>query len=101
MFVIRTADADLLLNWYPNLMQKPDVKTYNKPSQEASMGYSLCNRCATYNLKLRDSNRCPRHGVHVGETTRDQAALDSDAMRVLAGFPLGQRRQRRNLATRK
>ena len=39
-FVTKTADADLLLSWHLNLMEKTDVKTYNNPSYGASMGYS-------------------------------------------------------------
>ena len=30
-------------------MEKTDVKTYNNPSYEASVGYSRCNRYAMYN----------------------------------------------------
>ena len=32
VLVDRTADADLLLSWHLNLMEKTDVKTYNNPS---------------------------------------------------------------------
>ena len=40
IFVDKTADADLLLSWHLNLMEKTDVKTYNNPSYGASVGYS-------------------------------------------------------------
>ena len=43
-FVDKTADADLLLSWHLNLMDKTDVKTYNSPSYGASVGYSRYNR---------------------------------------------------------
>ena len=48
-FVDKTADADLLLSWHLNLMDKTDVKTYNSPSYGASVGYSRYNRYAMYN----------------------------------------------------
>ena len=31
VFVDKTADADLLLSWHLNLMEKTDAKTYNNP----------------------------------------------------------------------
>ena len=40
VFVDKTSDADLLLSWHLNLMEKTDVKTYNNPSYGASVGYS-------------------------------------------------------------
>ena len=113
-FVDKTADADLLLSWHLNLMDKTDVKTYNSPSYGASMGYSRYNRYAMYNCY----NCMNQTGVRVSEytqgtfiidmidpdesasvwrsvtqsklkeeTIRDQAALDSAAARVLAAFP--------------
>ena len=115
-FVTKTADADLLLSWHLNLMEKTDVKTYNNPSYGASMGYSRYNRYAMYscyncmnqtNVRVRDYT----HGTYIidmidpvenasiwrsvtqsklkEETIRDQTALDAAAMRVLAGFPPG------------
>ena len=39
-FVDKTADADLLLSWRCNLIDKTDVKTYNSSSYVASVGYS-------------------------------------------------------------
>ena len=49
VFVDKTADAELLLSWHLNLMEKTDVKTYNNPSYGASVGYSRCNHYAMYN----------------------------------------------------
>ena len=49
VFVDKTVDADLLLSWHLNLMEKTDVETYNNPSYGASVGYSRCNHYAMYN----------------------------------------------------
>ena len=113
-FVDRTADADLLLSWHLNLMDKTDVKTYNSPSYGATVGYSRYNRYAMYNCyncmnqtDVRvseytqgtfivdmidpDENASIWRSVTQSklkeETIRDQAALDSAAVRVLAAFP--------------
>ena len=68
VFVDKTADADLLLSWHLNLMEKTDVKTYNNPSYGASVGYS---RNAIYNCynfmnqsDVRVSEYTPRHLHH-------------------------------------
>ena len=82
VFVDKTADADLLLSWHLNLMEKTDVcvSDYTQstfiidmidPDENASVWRSVTQS------KLKDA------------TIRDQAALDSAAMRVLAGFPPG------------
>jgi hypothetical protein len=119
VFVDKTADADLLLSWHLNLMEKTDVITYNNPSYGASVGYSRYKRYAMYNcynccncmnqfdvhvtehtqgtfiidMIDPDSNASVWHSVTQSElkdeTIRDQAAFDSAAMRVLAGFPPG------------
>ena len=113
-FVDRTADADLLLSWHLNLMDKTDVKTYNSPSYGASVGYSRYNRYAMYNcyncmnqtdvrvseytqgtfiIDMIDPDesasvwRSVTQSKLKEETIRDQAALDSAAARVLAAFP--------------
>ena len=113
-FVDKTADADLLLSWHLNLMDKTDVKTYNNPSYGASVGYSRYNRYAMYNCyncmnqtDVRvseytqgtfiidmidpDENASVWRSVTQSklkeETIRDQAALDSAAARVLAACP--------------
>ena len=113
-FVDRTADADLLLSWHLNLMDKTDVKTYNSPSYGASMGYSRYNRYAMYScyncmnqtdvrvseytqgtfiIDMIDPDenasiwRSVTQSKLKEETIRDQAALDSAAVRVLAAFP--------------
>jgi len=115
-FVTKTADADLLLSWHLNLMEKTDVKTYNNPSYGASMGYSRYNRYAMYscyNCMNQTDVRVTEYtqGTFIidmidpvenasvwrsvtqsklkEETIRDQTALDAAAMRVLAGFPPG------------
>lgn len=114
VFVEKTADADLLLSWHLNLMDKTDVKTYNNPSYGASVGYSRYNRYAMYNcydcmnqtdVRVTEYTQGtfiidmidPVENASVWrsvtqsklkeETIRDQAALDSAAVRVLAGFP--------------
>ena len=68
VFVDKTADADLLLSWHLDLMEKTDVKTYNNPSYGASVGYS---RYAMYNCyscmnqtDVRVSEYTPRHLHH-------------------------------------
>ena len=113
-FVDKTSDADLLLSWHLNLMDKTDVKTYNSPSYGASVGYSRYNRYAMYNCyncmnqtDVRvseytqgtfiidmidpDENASVWRSVTQSklkeETIRDQAALNSAADRVLAAFP--------------
>ena len=114
VFVDTTADADLLLSWHFNLMEKTDVKTYNNPTYGASVGYSRYNRYAMYNcyncmnqtdVRVTEYTQGtfiidmidPVENASVWrsvtqsklkeETIRDQAALDSAAVRVLAGFP--------------
>ena len=114
VFVDKTADADLLLSWHLNLMEKTDVKTYNNPTYGASVGYSRYNRYAMYNcyncmnqtdVRVTEYTQGtfiidmidPVENASVWrsvtqsklkeETIRDQAALDSAAVRVLAGFP--------------
>ena len=113
-FVDRTANADLLLSWHLNLMDKTDVKTYNSPSYGATVGYSRYNRYAMYNcyncmnqtdvrvsqytqgtfiIDMIDPDenasiwRSVTQSKLKEETIRDQAALDSAAVRVLAAFP--------------
>ena len=113
-FVDRTADADLLLSWHLNLMDKTDVKTYNSPSYGATVGYSRYNRYAMYNcyncmnqtdvrvseytqgtfiIDMIDPDenasiwRSVTQSKLKEETIRDQATLDSAAVRVLAAFP--------------
>ena len=113
-FVDKTADADLLLSWHLNLMDKTDVKTYNSPSYGATVGYSRYNRYAMYscyNCMNQTDVRVSQYtqGTFIidmidpdenasiwrsvtqsklkEETIRDQAALDSAAVRVLAAFP--------------
>ena len=114
VFVDKTADADLLLSWHLNLMEKTDVKTYNNPTYGASVGYSRYNRYAMYNcyncmnqtdvrvteytqgtfiidmidpIENASVWRSVTQSKLKEETIRDQAALDSAAVRVLAGFP--------------
>ena len=111
VFVDKTADADLLLSWHPNLMEKTDVKTYNNRSYGASVDYSRYNRYAMYNcyscmnqtdvrvseytqgtfiIDMIDPDenasvwRSVTQSKLKDETIRDQAVLDSAAMRVLA-----------------
>ena len=113
-FVDRTADADLLLSWHLNLMDKTDVKTYNSPSYGATVGYSRYNRYAMYNcyncmnqtdvrvseytqgtfiIDMIDPDenasiwRSVTQSKLKEETIRDQATLYSAAVRVLAAFP--------------
>ena len=57
VFVDKTADADLLLSWHLNLMEKTDVKTYNNPSYGASVGYSRNGMCNCYNFMNRSDVR--------------------------------------------
>ena len=68
VFVDKTADADLLLSWHLNLMEKTDVKTYNNPSYGASVGYSRYAMYNCYNCMkqtdVRVSEYTPRHLHH-------------------------------------
>jgi hypothetical protein len=113
-FVDKTADADLLLSWHLNLMDKTDVKTYNNPSYGVSAGYSRYNRYAMYNcyncmnqtevrvteytqgtfiIDMVDPNRNASIWRSVTQSKlkedniRDQNALNEAAARVLAEFP--------------
>jgi hypothetical protein len=106
-FVTKTADADLLLSWHLNLMEKTDVKTYNSPSYGASMGYNRYNCMNQTNDRVTEYTegtfiidmidpaenasfwRSVTQSKLTEETIRDQTALDAAAMRVLAGFPPG------------
>ena len=106
-FVTKTADADLLLSWHLNLMEKTDVKTYNSPSYGASMGYNRYNCMNRTNDRVTEYTegtfiidmidpvenasfwRSVTQSKLTEETIRDQTALDAAAMRVLAGFPPG------------
>jgi hypothetical protein len=114
VFVATTADADLLLSWHLNLMDKTDVKTYNNSSYGISAGYGRYNRYAMYNcyncmnqtdvrvseytqgtfiIDMIDPNenasvwRSVTQSKLKEETIRDQAALNVAANRVLAAFP--------------
>ena len=68
VFVDKTADADLLLSWHLNLMEKNDVKTYNNPSHGASVGYSRNAMYTCYNFMNQSdvgvSEYTPRHLHH-------------------------------------
>jgi hypothetical protein len=113
-FVTKTSDADLLLTWHLNMVDKTDVKTYNTASYGVSAGYSRYNRHAMYscyNCMNQSDVRVTEYtqGTFIidmidpgssasiwrsvtqsklkEETIRDQAALDAAAIRVLAGFP--------------
>lgn len=115
VFVDKTADADLLLSWHLNLMDKTDVKTYNNTSYGVSAGYSRYNRYAMYNcyncmnqtdVRITEYTQGtfiidmidPQENASVwrsvtqsklkDDNIRDQAALNATAARVLAEFPL-------------
>ena len=114
-FVTQTADADLLLTWHLNMVDKTDVKTYNTSSYGVSAGYSRYNRYAMYNCyncmnqtdvrvteytqgtfiidmidPARNASiwRSVTQSKLKEETIRDQAGLDAAAARVLANFPV-------------
>ena len=72
VFVENTSDADLLLSWHLNLMEKTDVKSYNNPSYGASMGYSRYNRYSMYNCY----NCMGQTDVRVTEYTQGTFILD-------------------------
>ena len=113
-FVSKTSEADLLLTWHLNMVDKTDVKTYNTSSYGVSAGYSRYNRYAMYNcyncmnqtdvrvteytqgtfiIDMIDPQRNASIWRSVTqsklkeENIRDQAALDAAAIRVLANFP--------------
>ena len=116
VFVDKTADADLLLSWHLNLMEKTDVKTYNNPSYGASVGYSRYNRYAMYScyscfdnteVKVKDYTQGtfivdmidPAQNKSVwrsvtqsklkGDGLKDQALIEKGSRLVLQGFPPG------------
>ena len=72
VFVENTSDADLLLSWHLNLMEKTDVKSYNNPSYGASMGYSRYNRYSMYNCY----NCMGQTDVRVTEYTQGTFIID-------------------------
>ena len=109
-------DADLLISWHLNTIEKQDIRTTSSPNYSMGVGYSRYNRYAMYNCyncmnqtDVRvteytqgtfiidmidpDANASVWRSVTQSklkdETIRDQTALDAAAMRVLAGFPPG------------
>ena len=114
VFVNTTREADLLLTWHLNLLDKTDIKTYNNPSYGAYGGYGRYNRYAMYNcyncmnqteVKVTeytegtfivdlidpDQNASVWRSVIQSkikeDTIRDQEALDAAAQRVMGSFP--------------
>ena len=109
-----TRDADLLVSWHLNTVEKQDVRTTSSPNYSMGVGYSRYNRYAMYNcyncmnqtdvrvteytqgtfiIDMIDPAanasiwRSVTQSKLKEETIRDQAALDSAAARVLGGFP--------------
>ena len=86
VFVDKTADADLLLSWHLNLMEKTDVKAYNNPSyqrQRCTMSASRNTPRDTFIIDMIDPDenasvwRSVTQSKLKDETIRDQAAPDS------------------------
>ena len=107
-------DADLLISWHLNTVEKQDVRTTSSPNYSMGVGYSRYNRYAMYNcyncmnqtdvrvseytqgtfiIDMIDPNenasvwRSVTQSKLKEETIRDQAALNVAANRVLAAFP--------------
>lgn len=110
------ADADLLISWHLNTLEKQDVRTTSSPNYSMGVGYSRYNRYAMYNCyncmnntevrvsdytqgtfiidmispaKKRSVWRSVTQSKLKGDAIKDQASIDAAAARVLADFPPG------------
>ena len=108
------ADADLLISWHLNTLEKQDVRTTSSPNYSMGVGYSRYNRYAMYNCyncmnntevrvseytqgtfiidmispaKKRSVWRSVTQSKLKGDAIKDQASIDAAAARVLADFP--------------
>ena len=111
-----TKDADLLITWHLNTVEKQDVRTTTSPGYGMSVGYSRYNRYAMYNCyncmnntdvrvtdytqgtfivdmvdpaKNRSVWRSVTQSKMKGEMLKDQSTIDSAARLVLKDFPPG------------
>ena len=82
VFVDKTADADLLLSWHLNLMEKTDVCVSDYTQSTFIIDMIDPDENVSVWRSVTQSN--PKD-----ETIRDQAAPDGAEMRVLAGLPRG------------
>ena len=109
-------DADLLISWHLNTIEKQDIRTTSSPNYSMGVGYSRYNRYAMYNCyncmnntevrvseytqgtfiidmispeKKRSVWRSVTQSKLKGENLKDQASIDAAAARVLADFPPG------------
>ena len=108
-------DADLLISWHLNTVEKQDVRTTSSPNYSMGVGYSRYNRYAMYNCyncmnstdvqvtdytegtfiivmiypdKNRSVYRSVTHLKMTGEMDNDQTTIDRLARLVLADFPI-------------
>ncbi len=110
-------DADLLVSWHLNTVEKQDIRTTSTPNYGMSMGYSRYNRYAMYScyscfdtstdVRVSDytqgtfivdmidpkANRSVWRSVTQsklkGDGLKDQASIDAAGQLVLGGFPPG------------
>ena len=109
-------EADLLVSWHLNTVEKQDVRTTTSPGYGMSVGYSRYNRYAMYNcysclnqtdvrvtdytqgtfivdmidpVKNRSVWRSVTQSKMKGEMLKDEATIASAARLVLADFPPG------------
>jgi len=109
-------EADLLVSWHLNTVEKQDVRTTTSPGYGMSVGYSRYNRYAMYNCysclnqtdvrvtdytqgtfivdmidpaKNRSVWRSVTQSKMKGEMLKDEATIASAARLVLADFPPG------------
>ena len=109
-------EADLLVSWHLNTVEKQDVRTTTSPGYGMSVGYSRYNRYAMYNCysclnqtdvrvtdytqgtfivdmidpaKNRSVWRSVTQSKMKGEMLKDEATIASAARMVLADFPPG------------
>ena len=82
VFVDKTADADLLLSWHLNLMEKTDVCVSDYTQSTFIIDMIDPDENVSVWRSVTQSN--PKD-----ETIRDQVAPDGAEMRVLAGLPRG------------
>ena len=108
-------DADLLISWHLNTVEKQDVRATSSPNYSMGVGYSRYNRYAMYNcyncmsstdvkvtdytqgtfivdmvdpVKNRSVWRSVTQSKMKGEMVKDQTTIDSAARLVLADFPM-------------
>lgn len=112
--VERAEEADLLISWHLNTVEKQNIRTYNTTRPRVMVGFSNYNRYATYTCFACATEQDVRvteytQGTFIvdmidpeqqqsvwrsvtqskikGDALRDQAAIDAAAAVILEAFP--------------